>query len=52
MARMMPNCPKCGSTEFRANDVDERTVRISCAKCRWTPPDVKIDHMGDREDLR
>ena len=39
-------------TEFRAKDIDERTVRIVCAKCGWTPPDVKIDQMGDREAMR
>ena len=48
----MRACPKCGSTEFKAMDVDTRTVRITCAKCQWAPPDVRIDELGDREFLR
>lgn len=48
----MTECPKCGSTSFKAKDIDERTVRISCTKCGWTPPDVRIDQMADREALK
>ena len=45
-------CPKCGSTSFKAKDIDDRTVQISCAVCGWTPPPVRIDNMADREALR
>ncbi len=49
----METCPKCGSTSFKAKDIDERTVQISCAKCGWAPPPVKIDQeMPDKDALR
>ena len=47
----MQSCPKCGSTEFKAKDLDERTVQVSCARCGWKPPAVKIDERGDTEAL-
>jgi len=37
---------------FKAQDIDERTVRISCAKRGWTPPEVKINQMREKEALR
>lgn len=49
----MQACPECGSTSFKAKDLDERTVQISCAKCGWTPPPVKIDQeIADKDALR
>ncbi|MGD0395528.1 MAG: hypothetical protein ABSB26_01280 [Nitrososphaerales archaeon] len=49
----MNRCPKCGSTSFKAKDIDERTVQISCTNCGWTPPAVKIDQeMPDKDALR
>jgi ribosomal protein S27AE len=47
-----PRCPECGSASFKAKDIDERTVQISCAKCGWIPPVVKIDQLRDREALK
>ena len=49
---MGARCPKYGSTEFRAKDLDDRTVQVSCARCGWTPPPVKIDDLGDKETFR
>lgn len=39
-------CPKCGSTAFKARDIDERTVRITC--------EVRLDapRREDRPDGR
>lgn len=48
----LARCPECSSTAFKAQDIDERTVRVRCVKCGWTPPDVKIEQMGDKETLR
>lgn len=48
----MPECPKCGSTAFKAQDIDERTVQVRCAVCGWMPPTVKIEDLADRESMR
>ena len=46
-------CRKCGSSSFKAKDIDEHTVQISCAECGWTPPPVKIDQeIADKDALR
>lgn len=48
----MVSCPRRGSTSFKAEDLDERTVQISCAKCGWSPPPVKADQVPDKDALR